>query len=329
MKRKVIHALLGWEAALCLVVIFARSTLLRGYAIGEMIPRTFSMLMAFPFQQLGLGLRTLSLSGKNGNLLALVIYAAFCLTPLVALFLARRKRRLYPEDALLAILSVILFIVLYFAINPGLLPHGVAAMDSGTALLGSVAYSVLTGYIVLRALRSFFAARSSHRLQEYLAILLYILNALFVFMVFGAYFSNLLDSWEALRAANTDGLGLGTSYLFLVLQYLVNALPYALNILVVFAVLDLLQEQATDSYSEGAVMAAEKLSRFCGLALVAGVVSNLAFNLLQLLFLKNLRVINSVVQVPLFSIIFVLATLLLAQYIKDSKQIKEDNSMFI
>lgn len=57
MKRRVIHVVLGWEAALCLWVIFARSILLRGYAIGELIPRTFSTLMAFPFQQLGLGLR--------------------------------------------------------------------------------------------------------------------------------------------------------------------------------------------------------------------------------------------------------------------------------
>lgn len=329
MKRKVIHTLLGLEAALCLLVILARAILLRGYAIGEMLPRTFSTLMAFPFQQLGLGLRTLSLAGKNGNLLAIIIYTAFCLVPAVVLFLMRRRRRLYPEGALLAALSIVLFIVLYFAINPGLMPPSVAIMASSTALLGSVAYSVLSAYIVLRVLRSFFAARTSQKLQEYLSILLYILNALFVFMVFGAYFSNLVDSFAALRAANTDGLGLGASYLFLFLQYVVNALPYALNILVVFAVLDLLQAQTADSYSAGAVMAAEKLSRLCGLTLVAGVVSNLAFNLLQLLFLKTLRVVNSVVQVPLFSIIFVLATLLLAQYIKESKQIKEDNSMFI
>ncbi len=329
MKRKAIHAFLWWEAALCVLAISVRSILLQGSAIGEVIPRTFASLMAFPFQQLGLGLRTLSLSGETGNLLAIVIYAACCLFPAIALLVVSRRRRLYPEDTLLAVLSVVLFIVLYFAINPRLLPHGVAVIDSSIAILGSVAYSVLFGYIVLKALRSFFAARTSRRLQEYLVILLYILNALFVFVVFGVHFSNLLDSWAVLRAANTEALGLGVSYVFLILQYAVNALPYALDILVVFAVLDLLQEQAAASYSAGAVMAAEKLSRLCGQALVASVVSNLTFNLLQLLFLKNLRVVNNIVQVPLFSIIFVLATLLLAQYIKESLQLKEDNSMFI
>ena len=329
MKRKVIHALLGWEATLCLLLAFARSILLRGYAIGELVPHSFATLMAFPFQQLGMGLRTLSLVGKSGNLLAIVMYAACCLGPIAVLLWALRRRRLYPEDALLAVLSFVLFIVLYFAINPGLMAPHVAIMDSSSALLGSVAYSVLFGYVILRALRAFFAARDGYRLQAYLKILLYILNVLFVFIALGAYLNSLLDSLVALRAANTGGVGLGLSYIFLVLQYLVNALPYLLNILVVFAALNLLQEQTSDSYSAGAVMAAEKLSRVCGLTLVAGVLSNLAFNMLQLLFLKSLRVVNSVVRVPLFSIIFVLATLLLAQYIKESKQIKEDNSMFI
>lgn len=324
MKRKTIQTLLGLEAIACLLLIIFKNR-----PLGEVTSRGFAALMGFPFRQLGVALRTLSLAGVVGNWIALGCYTIVCLLPLGLLGGAHRKRSLYTEDILLPVLSLSLFIILYFAINPGLLPQELAQMDLGVAWLGSVAYSILTAYMVLRILHSFFENDATHQLHKSLTLLLYALNALFVFLLFGDYFGGLLDSLLAFQAGNSESAGLAVSYLFLLLQYVVNALPYAFNIPVVFAALDLIEAQNRFSYSEAVVTAAEKLSQLCRLALLVSVVSNLAFNLLQFLFLRQLRIINSVVNIPLFPIIFLLTTLLLARYLRESRQLKEENSMFI
>ncbi len=322
MKHKKLCVFLACEAVLCILLHSARGIL----------PRAFTAVMAFPFEQIGLGLRALSLSGDTGNIISIVLYTTLCLIPVGILYSLKRVRRLYPEDALLAVLSIVLFAVVYMMINPGLLgPYfGDAAGQSVTkVVLGGMVYSVLIGYAVLRILRLFFHADTG-RLQKYLEILLCALNALFVYLAFGAYFSSLMDSFDALRSGNTGNeQSLGMSYLFLVLQYVVNALPYILNVLVVFAALELLDELSADRYSEATVNASEKLSRLCGMALAVIVISNIGFNLLQLVFIKMLAVMNGSVQIPLISVAFTLAVLLLAQYIKENKQLKDDNDMFI
>lgn len=322
MKHKKLCVFLACEAVLCILLHSAR----------EILPRAFTAVMAFPFEQIGLGLRALSLSGDTGNIISIVLYTTLCLIPVGILYSLKRVRRLYPEDALLAVLSIVLFAVVYMMINPGLLgPYfGDATGQSVTkAVLGGMVYSVLIGYAVLRILRLFFHADTG-RLQKYLEILLCALNALFVYLAFGAYFSSLMDSFDALRSGNTGNeQSLGMSYLFLVLQYVVNALPYILDVLVVFAALELLDELSADRYSEAAVNASEKLSRLCGMALAVIVISNIGFNLLQLVFIKMLAVMNGSVQIPLISVAFTLAVLLLAQYIKENKQLKDDNDMFI
>lgn len=322
MKHKTFHVFLGVEAVLCILL----------YCVGDSMPWMFSAVMAFPFEQIGAGLRALSLSGSVGNGVSVALYIALCLIPGITLLFLHRKRKLTGEDSLLAVLSVVLFVVFYFMINPGLIStyFGMAIGENiGKALLGGMVYSILCGYAVLRVLRLFFAANMS-KLQKYLGILLYITNMLFVFLAFGVSFGNLLKAFETLRTGNTGfERHLGMSYAFLVLQYIVNTLPYLFNIAVVFSALNLLNELNADRYSQATVTASEKLSRLCGVALAFSVLSNIGFNLLQLLFAKTLRVVNGSVQIPLLSITFVMAVLLLARFIGENKQLKDDNDMFI
>ena len=64
-------------------------------------------------------------------------------------------------------------------------------------------------------------------------------------------------------------------------------------------------------------------------SVMATIVADILFNLLQLFFQKQLYQINYVVQVPVFSIVFVLAVLLFARYIKEMQELKEENDLFI
>lgn len=322
MKQKSLWILLTIEAVLCVLLRILQAS----------FTGVFSSAMAFPFEQIALGLRALSLSGWLGNLAALVVYVAASLTPAAALLVLVKRRGVQREDWLLAGLSAALFAVLYLMVNPGIIGSlfgGAAALPVGKAILGGTVYSVLCGYLILRVLRLFFSG-STDKLQKYMTTLLFLLNLLFVYLAFGSCFGKLMDSIAALRAGNTGNENLlGASYVFLALQFLVDALPYLLDVLVVFASIRLLDELRADRYSSESVAAAGRLSRLCGAALGAAVLTGIAFNLLQLLFSKTLLVINSTVQVPVLSIAFVLAVLLLARFVSENKQLKDDNDMFI
>jgi hypothetical protein len=318
MKRNAFILFLVLEAFLCIMLTFLR----------EVLPGVFTTVIAFPFEQIALGLRALSLSGPSGNTIAIILYAAICLIPAVLLLYMARRRRPFLEDWLLLLISAMLFAVLYLMINPGIIqsPVGTSAVK---AFLGTIAWSVIATYIILRILHLFFFT-DTQKLHKYMAFLLHGLAVLLVYCAFGSTFSHFLDSVEALRTGNTGNEdGLWVSIVFLVLQYLVNTLPYILNVLVVFAGLRLFYELQADRYSQASVDAAGILSQRCCQALIIIMVTNVNFNLLQLAFVKKLRVLNTTVQVPILSIAFLLAVLLLSKYIWENKQLKDDNDMFI
>lgn len=133
-----------------------------------------------------------------------------------------------------------------------------------------------------------------------------------------------------LRAGNAGNEHrLGASYLFLALQFAVDSLPYLLNLLLVVAALRLLDHMRENRYSAQSVGAAQRLASWCRRALTATVLANTGWNLLQLLFAQSLRVINSSVQIPVMSIAFMLGVLLLARFIAENKQLKDDNDLFV
>lgn len=320
-KQKLFYLFLFAEAIFCILFYSAQMTL----------TGIFSTLLAFPFEQSGLLLRLLSLSGFAGNIAAILLYCMISLIPAVFLFHFYKKDRLHPEDALLAVLTVLLFFVLYFMVNPGYMSStfGNLTGSAGKAFLGGAVYSILAGYVVLRLLRLSFAAGTG-KLRQYLKVLLYIFIALFLFFICGSCFGSLLESWKTLYAENVGyESALGTSCFFLILQYLVNVLPYILDILVAFGGIRLLDELAEDPYAKTAVLAAERLSRLCGLSLTAAVLCNIIFNLLQLLFAGSLHVINGTVSFPLLSVGFVLTALLLTRYLDENRRLKADNDLFI
>lgn len=322
MKRNLFIGVLSAEALLCALFCVVRAS-----ASG-----VFTAVMAFPLEQIGLGLRALSLPGGPGNAAAIAIYIVLCLLPAAALLVLRRKRKLCAEDGLAVLLSAVLFAVLYMMTNPGeigALTNGAVSQPIGKAILGGMTYSVIFGYFILRVLRLFHNG-GTPKLVRYMSVMLVLINVLFVYMIFGACFNGLLDSIASLRAGNAGNEHLlGASYVFLVLQFIVDALPYAFNVMIIFAALRLLEEMRENRYSDGTVAAAGRVSSLCAAALVTTVLADIIFNLLQLAFAKSLHVINGSLQIPVFSIAFVLAALLFTRLITENKQLKDDNDLFI
>ncbi len=319
MKRKLYTSLLAAEAVACVVLCLVQAS----------FGNAFSTIMAFPFEQIGLGLRALSLWGWLGNILAVVLYLGLSLLPIAAL--VRKRRKLEKEDWLLGLLSVLLFVVLYAMVNPGMISLKAKGLSQavGKGALGLLVYSVLCGYSILRMLR-LFRAGGTEKLLGYLSVMLMLMGALFVYAAFGACFGAMLDSLNALKAGNVGNEHLlGTTYFCLGFKALVDGLPYLMNVAVVLGALNLLDEMRRDRYSESTVAAAERMCRLCVVALAATVLANIGFNLVQLLLVNALMTTHIGVQIPLGSIGFVLVALLLTRLITENKQLKDDNELFI
>ena len=84
-----------------------------------------------------------------------------------------------------------------------------------------------------------------------------------------------------------------------------------------------------DRYSAGAAEKADRLASFCGRALVITVSADVVFNILQMIFHERLYQTDIVIRVPVISIVFVLAVLLFARYVREDQKLKQENDLFI
>ena len=287
--------------------------------------------LGFPFAPLGRLLRQMSLSGGAGNAAAIAVYVLSGLLPAAWLLARLIKRRAKAEDALLAVLCGLLFALMYGAVNPGLLPRWLgpaAGSGIGVAFLGSAFWSVLAAYLVLRALRGCLGA-DADRLAKYGRWVLAALGAAAVFGAFGTSPMGFLADRAALRAGNTDESALGMTYAFLALRYAASAAAYLLDLWAVSAGLTLLDAWGRDRYGEAAVTAADGLARRCAVTLGATAVMGVVLQLGQLLLARRLYTLSAQLTVPLTPLALLLAALMAARYLREGKQLKDDNDLFI
>ncbi len=283
--------------------------------------------LAFPFAPLGQLLRRMSLAGVAQNAAAVGLYGLVCLLP--AGYLAARafRRRCRPEDGLLAVMSGLLFWLVYRAVNPGLLPESLGRM--GLTLGGGVFWTLAAAYVTLRALRGCLAA-DERGLRRYARAMLWVLAALAVFGAFGASLMTLLGQIRQARGENPDaGRALTPTYVVLGLRCAVSAGAYLLDLTVVFGAMDVLSAWEREPYSSGTVAAAGTLARRCARTLAFTALTGAALALVQLLWAGEVRMVSVSVTAPLLSMGLVLAALLLAQYLRAGKALKDDNDLFI
>lgn len=284
-------------------------------------------ILTFPFEQIGWGLRQLSLSGAAGNIAAIILYVLLGLIPCAVFLWLKKKGNACKADWMLPAISVCLFFVLYFMINPGLFTTPIPG--TGKGLLGCTFYSVLVVYLILRVLAKS-AQADTKTLQKGLRVLLYVVMLLFAYVAVVEIAFSLPANIQAVREANDAyGVDLTMTYIFLVLQSVVNALPYVLDIIVLFVAVKALKELLTDAYSDATVTAVKKIADVCAIALTIIVVSGMTFNILQIVFRNCLHQIQIRTTIPILSILFVVVILVVARYVRENQKLKQDNDLFI
>lgn len=282
-------------------------------------------IITFPFVQIANGLRYLSLSSSFGNIVAIILYGTICLLPIILLMLQRSKHKICYIDALLLLMSVLLFVVIYQLINPGLISN-VAATKAFPCI---TLYSVIFTYVILKLIE-LFNGKSINKLCKYLILLLWAVNIVIAYSVLYTSTVSFGQSIKALQATNEGNHNmLGMTYAFMFLGMLVDIIPLLSNIVIVLFAILFVKSFSTDRYAEKTVMAAHKLSSVCKLSLIVTVLSAMIFNISQFLFASNLHQINSNISIPILSIIFALAILIFSQIISEGKELKDDNDSII
>lgn len=280
--------------------------------------------LALPFTALGAVLRWLSLSGGVGNALALGIYAAACLVPV----LLWRKTRRAAEDWLLVLMSAVLVLVLYLMVNPGLRP-GLMQNKVGDVVYAGAVWSILITWGVLKLLRS------SDRILEaniYSALRLFLLicAASCVLQGFGLGVADLRERITALQESNTMfGVNLWPTYIFFALDFAAGAAEEGLLALIFFRGADLLTELERDPYSAECVAAGAQVSLWCRRTLIAASVADLALNLGQVFCAGMLHNVDVTVHLPITAMAVAFGMLALTRLLVQGKELKDDNDLFI
>ncbi len=265
-------------------------------------------LLSFPLVKSADFLGTMSLSGSFGNAVAIAIYLLCCLIPVFVMLFRIKKQTFVKTDSLLVLVSAVLFAVVYLLINPS--EMGLHGYGEEASMVAFSFWSLLVGYLVLKFADTVKNAEGK-RTEKLLSLVLKITGAVFVFA---------LCSTELVKTE----IGIVT-----LLSFANSILPSIFGVLIVIYCLDVLSEFTLDRYSENTLRATEKLSSVCILALRVTVSVTALFSVLQLRFINELSKVNFSVEIPLLSFGFILLVLILSGFLKDSKELKEDNDSFI
>ncbi len=265
-------------------------------------------ILSFPLQKTADFLGYLSLKSSTGNVIAIIFFTLFCLIPVFVLLFKVKRKTFVKTDSLLVLLSAVLFAVIYMLINPSEL--GFIGYADGASTVAFSFWSLLASYLVLKFVDKI-KNTSTVRSKIIFDLIIKIIGAVFVFDLCSMEFTK-------------------TEVLIVSLIAFVNsALPSLFGLLIVFSCLRVLSCFALDRYSDDTIRSAEKLSSLCIVSLKTTAIVTVLYSVIQLRFISELSDINFSINIPLVPLCFILLVLIMTGFLKDSKELKEDNDSFI
>lgn len=287
----------------------------------------------FPWEQIGHGLRSLSLSGAPGNLAAWILYLSIGALPLAALLTLHIRQRAVKYDWLLAALSVSMYIGLWFFVNPTYMDLYLTPIPSGGLegyTLAAVTDSLLLTWILLRVIVNRERADYPGLLRGLRFLLyLYILTAAAETLLAGC--PEFIAACRELKEKNSAASGslLTVSILFLALRFLVQCVPVVSELALLAMAAGFLFHFERESFGPRTLAALQRLRICSGRFLALILLSNAGFSCLQLLCSRWILNASHRLIFPLTEIIIISGIRLLSFLYLEGKRLKEDNDMFV
>ena len=321
------------EAVVCLLVsmMFFRADAGNSVDTGD-ITNTWNLL-AFPWAQIGMMLRRLSMSGAAGNVLAWILYILISMIPAAAWIGIRRGKGEKKTDLFLPVFSLMIFGLLYLAVNPAYLfrlTGASAAQTTSSVLMASCALAVdslLILYLVVRLLRSW-KSMESRKLIRNLRYFFYLFGFLMVILVFAGGPADFISALQKVQEGNTADVGAVTRFL-VAMKTLAACLPDVTQLLLSVLAVSLLGAMEEDIYGEKTVQNAEVLAVVCGISLVVNLSFLVCCNVLNLMFQSGSSDSSFTAGIPLGYIGFSLILTLIARSLSSGRDLKKDHDLFI
>lgn len=317
----------------CLLLLCAAlAGALLGLAGQAAAPGALTALLSAP----GQGLRALSLSGPWGNLGAWAVALAITLLPLVLLVLPKGRGPLVREDWLLLPACIVGFCMVFFSVNPTLLPLPLPEIWPLASL--GVYLSLPMAWLVLRVLRRL-EQEETGRLAAGLWLLLWACALLAAFgtawgrvggfagqaaqALSGVSGPDLPGQFDDMSAAVTSGL---------ILQAILALPSLAADLFTAFVLAQAASLTAVlkeGLFSREAVERCAVTAHWCRQLVVWSTLLTILRNLLQLLFLPWLLQSSFQVYIPLSSLALAAALYLLCRCLQQGKELQEDSQSII
>ena len=293
------------------------------------------LLLYIPFDLIGKGLRCLSLQSSIGNIIALIIYALLCLTPIFWLVFRKLRKQLNYSDILLPIISIYSFYMLFLFVNPNLMYRHVpelfmdeSALSIVRLSLAIIFFTLVIGYLIIRMLTTLSQEKEENRmifLCRRLQVLLYIISILYTFLL--GYFSTFELFSQIDQRSFTKGTQMNQVYVLL--SFVLKTVPVLFTIVTLVSGIVLLTTISTKHKQEEEVEAAKRMGMFSRRTAFLTVGCNIALNLFQLVFSSQLNDTSIVLNVSLAPLIISISAMILSGFFKETKELYEENEMII
>ena len=268
-------------------------------------------VLCLPIYMLADGLRTLSLSSSLGNGIALLLYGLVSISPLVILYNLYKTKKHSKEDIFLILLSISLFIGIYFTINP--------SYSTIPMLISGIIYSIIISYFVLKILRMMKTANDQTILKYlhigFIIILVYLLFTTF-YTMFVEYQLNMLQLKQ-----NYD--------ISIFIKQFIDSLPYFMCSIIIYHILNFVNLYQKDPYSENALNKIIQIRDFSIQSLKVIVLSGLVNCILQFLLVKYMNHVSIQIELPIVPIVGILGITFISKMFTQTISLKRDNEMFI
>lgn len=303
------------------------SALILGVLTGLWAGGGTGMNLSTSLVQAGEGLRALAVQGFWGNLAAWALVLALSALPLLLLVLPRGRGPLTGTDTLLPLSTLLLFLALFFAVNPTLLnsplPEYWVLGAAGGALCAVVCW------LVLRLLEPM----DRRDLPALAALLALLLTACALLVALSAGYGStaaFLAQAQTIQEGNTGAPDAAQTTIWIRgLLTLLNAIPTLLGSGVLLWGSDLARTMARGPFEEEALAQCEKTANGCRRVIQAAVLLSLGANLLQLVLSSALTSQSYTLSLPLSTLALAAALFLLCRCIQQGKSLLDDSRSII
>ena len=273
----------------------------------------------------GQWLRRLSLGSSAGNAAAWIIVLTLAILPLAAMLPLRRRGGWSKVDLLLPLLSLLIFTLCYYLVNPTLLPSPAGSFFPW-ACAGSI-LSVAVAWAALRGLRALDAS-PAERLSAVTRPLLIVWAALLAFSACWERTSVFLSRWSDVAAGNTAG-GYSFTVFILAVVAVLTLIPDLLAALTLLWGAELVGALGDLTFSPETVALCRHTAHSCRRVTAAAMLIAVVTNLLQLTLLGILRSTYFSMVIPVMPLVLSVALYLLCRCLQRGKELQDDSDSII